>query len=188
MNFSIAYHPQTYGQTERVNQVLDDMLRMYVMNRTSKWEDYFHLLKFAYNNGKQATMGMSLFKALYGKKCITLVNWDDSVNRVILGPKIPKEMEHEIVKIRQNLKTSQDRKKIYADLKRSRKEFKVRDHVYLQVNIKKSSLKLKICAKLELRYCGSFEVLDIIGKVAYIIAFHVNMGAHNVFHVSLLKK
>ena len=84
--------------------------------------------------------------------------------------------------------TSQDRKKIYADLKRSRKEFKVRDHVYLQVNIKKSSLKLKICAKLELRYCGSFEVLDIIGKVAYIIAFHVNMGAHNVFHVSLLKK
>ena len=40
LNFSNAYHPQTDGQTERVNQVLEDMLRMYVMDKPSKWEDY----------------------------------------------------------------------------------------------------------------------------------------------------
>ena len=54
LNFNIAYHPHTDGQTERVNQVLEDMLRMYVMDKPSKWEDHLHLVEFAYNNGKQA--------------------------------------------------------------------------------------------------------------------------------------
>ena len=47
INFSTAYHPQTDGQTERVNQVLEDMLRMYVMEKPTKWEDYLHLVEFA---------------------------------------------------------------------------------------------------------------------------------------------
>ena len=51
LNFSTAYHPQTDGQTERVNQVLEDMLRMYVMDKPTKWEDYLHLVEFSYNNG-----------------------------------------------------------------------------------------------------------------------------------------
>ena len=50
LNFSIDYHPQTYGQTERVNQVLEDMLRMYVRDYPKKWEDYLHLVEFVYNN------------------------------------------------------------------------------------------------------------------------------------------
>ena len=51
LNFSTAYHPQTDGQSERVNQVLEDMLRMYVMDKPSKWEDYLHLVEFSYTNG-----------------------------------------------------------------------------------------------------------------------------------------
>ena len=51
LNFSNAYHPQTDGQTERTNQVLEDMLRMYVMDKPGKWEEYFHLVEFGYNNG-----------------------------------------------------------------------------------------------------------------------------------------
>ena len=53
---------------------------------------------------------------------------------------------------------------------------------------RKSSLKLGSCAKLAPRYCGPFEVLDRIGLVAYKIALPIDMRAHNVFHVSLLKK
>ena len=44
LNFSTAYHLQTDGQMERVNQVLEDMLRMYVMDKPTKWEDYLHLV------------------------------------------------------------------------------------------------------------------------------------------------
>ena len=50
LNFSISYHSVTDGQTERVNQVLEDMLQMYVRDHPKKSEDYLHLVEFAYNN------------------------------------------------------------------------------------------------------------------------------------------
>ena len=52
---------------------------------------------------------MSLYEALYGRRCRTPVTWDNPVNRVVLGPKLLKEMEQEVVKIRKNLKVAQDR-------------------------------------------------------------------------------
>jgi hypothetical protein len=58
MNFSTTYHPESDGQTERVNRVIEDILRMYVMDKPSKWEDYLHLVEFAYNNGYQASLKM----------------------------------------------------------------------------------------------------------------------------------
>ena len=114
LNFSTTYHPQTDGQTERVNQVLEDMLRMYVMDKPSKWEDYLHLVEFAYNNGHQASLGMSPFEALHGMGCINLANWDSPVNRTVLGIEMLKKMEQEIVNVKKNLKESHDKKKSYA--------------------------------------------------------------------------
>jgi len=61
LNFSTTYHAQTDGQTERVNQVLEDMLRMYVMDQPSKWEDYLHLVEFSYNNHYHASAKLSPF-------------------------------------------------------------------------------------------------------------------------------
>jgi hypothetical protein len=68
LNFSTTYHPESDGQTERVNQVIKDMLMMYVMDKPSKWEDYLHLVEFDYNNGYQTSLKMSPFEALYGRK------------------------------------------------------------------------------------------------------------------------
>ena len=87
------------------------MLRMYVMDKPSKWEDCLHLVEFDYNNGQQAALGMSPYEALYGRRCRTLVTWDNPVNKIVLGPKLLKEMEQEVAKIRQNLKVAQDRRK-----------------------------------------------------------------------------
>ena len=71
----------------RVNQVLEGMLRMYVMDKPTKWEDYLHLVEFAYNIGHQAiSFGMSPYEALYGRMCRTLVTWDNLVNKIVLGP------------------------------------------------------------------------------------------------------
>jgi hypothetical protein len=131
---------------------------------------------------------MSPFEALYGRKCNTLVMWDNPVDRAVVGLDFLKEMEEKMIKIKKNLKDAQDRKKGYADKGRTHKEFKVEDHVFLKVKANRSSLKLGNCSKLEARYCGPFEILERIGPVDYIISFPSSMSVHNVFHVSLLKK
>lgn len=61
LNFNSAYHPKMNGQTKRVNHVLEDMLRMYVMDRQSQWEDYLYLVEFTYNNGYHSSIGMTPF-------------------------------------------------------------------------------------------------------------------------------
>ena len=94
---------------------------------------------------------MSLYEALYGRRCRTPVTWDNPVNRVVLHLELLKDMEQEVVKIRQNLKAAQNRQKSYADKHRVNKEFSVGDHVYLIAMENKSSLKLGSCAKLSPR-------------------------------------
>ena len=66
LNLSTIDHPQMNGQTERVNQVLEDMLRAYVSKRQSNWEDYLPILDFSYNSAKHATKGFSPFMLMYG--------------------------------------------------------------------------------------------------------------------------
>ena len=85
LNFSTAYHPQIDGQTERTNQILEDMLRIYVMDRPSKWEDYLHLAEFSYNNSYQSSIKMSLFEALYGRRCRTSFSWSQPEDKLKLG-------------------------------------------------------------------------------------------------------
>ena len=73
--------------------MLEDMIHMYVMEKPTKWVDYLYLVEFAYNNGQQESLGMSPYEALYGRRCRTLVTWDNLVNRVVLGLELLKEME-----------------------------------------------------------------------------------------------
>jgi hypothetical protein len=66
---------------------------MYVMDKPSKWEDYLHLDEFTYNNGYQASLKMSPFEYLYGRKFNTLVRWDNLAERVVLRSELLKDME-----------------------------------------------------------------------------------------------
>jgi hypothetical protein len=64
---SSAYHPQTDGQTERVNQILEDMLRAYVVEHQGSWDQNLLWAKFSYNNSYQESLKMAPFKVLYGR-------------------------------------------------------------------------------------------------------------------------
>eukprot|EP00253_Pinus_taeda_P014999 PITA_14999 len=109
LNFNTAYHPQTDKQTERVNQVVEDMLRYYVMQQPTRWEEYLHLVEFAYNNGYHSSLKMSPFEVLYGRKCRTPSSWGGQEDKFLLGPEMLEEMEVMVKKVRANLNMAQDR-------------------------------------------------------------------------------
>eukprot|EP00253_Pinus_taeda_P029654 PITA_29654 len=102
-------HPQTDGQTEQVNQVVEDILRAYVMQQLTLWEEYLHLVEFMCNNGYHTSTQMSPFEVLYGRKCRTPSSWGGPEDRLSLGPEMLKEMEDMVKRVRANLKVAQDR-------------------------------------------------------------------------------
>src|SRR4051812_36282706 len=91
LDFSTTYHPQTDGQTERVNQIRGDILRACVLEYGSKWEDCLPFAKFSYNNNYQASLQMASFEFMYGRKCRTPLNWPEVGESHIFGPDILRE-------------------------------------------------------------------------------------------------
>jgi hypothetical protein len=96
LSFSTAYHPQTGGQTERVNQILEDMLRACALSYGAKWEDCLPFAEFSYNNSYQASLQMAPFEALYGRKCRTPLNWSETGESQVFGPDIIKEAKEQV--------------------------------------------------------------------------------------------
>ena len=71
LHFSTTFHPQTDGQSKRTIQTFENMLRSCVMQFKGNWDSYLPLVKFTYNNSFHSSIGMTPFKALYGKQCKT---------------------------------------------------------------------------------------------------------------------
>ena len=134
LKFSTAFHPQTDGQSERVIQVLEDMLRGYVLDFLGSWDRYIPLMEFAYNNSFQSSIGMAPYEALYGRKCRTPVCWTELNEHKVIGPNIVKDTEEKVQVIRKRLKAASDRQKSYAGLKRRDIAYEVGDKVFLKVS------------------------------------------------------
>ena len=93
---SSAYHPQTSRQTERVNQILEDLLRACVISSKGPWEKWLPLAEFSYNNSYQASIKMAPFEALYGRKCRTSLNWIELGERRYFGIDFVNEAEEQV--------------------------------------------------------------------------------------------
>ena len=187
--FSTAFHPQTDGQSERVIQIVEDMLRACALDFGGTWEKYLPLVEFAYNNSFQASIGMAPYEALYGRPCRSPVSWLEVGEATILGPELVRETTEKIKIIKSRLLTAQSRQKSYADRRRRPLEFGVGDHVFLKVSPRKGISRFGIRGKLAPRYIGPFEILERVGEVAYRLALPMQLaGVHNVFHVSMLRK
>ena len=186
--FSIAYHPQTSGQVERVNQILEDILRACVISFGMKWEECLSFAEFAYNNSYQACLGMAPFEALYGRKCHTPLNWSETGERQHFGPDIINRAEEQVWVIRENLNIAQSRQKSYYDSKHRDMIYNPGDQAYLRVTPMRGTHRFGIKGKLAPRYVGPFKVLARRGEVAYLLELPEKLSkVHAVFHVSQLK-
>jgi hypothetical protein len=186
---SSAYHPQTSGQMERVNQILEDMLQACVLEFPQKWDDCLPLAELSYNNSFQESIKMAPFEALYGQRCRTPLNWSEPGERCFFRTDMIKETEEKVRRIIHNLKEAQARQKNYADRRRKPLYFEVEDYVYLKVSPMKGVSRFGVKGKLAPRYIGPFPILERYGPVAYRLQLPKTLSAaHNVFHVSQLKK
>ncbi|KAL0540962.1 hypothetical protein IC582_020988 [Cucumis melo] len=189
LNFSTAFHPQTNGQTECLNQVLEDMLRACALEYPGSWDSHLHLMEFAYNKSYQATIGMAPFEALYGKCCRSPVCWGEVGEQRLMGPELVQSTNETIQKIRSHMHTAQSRQKSYADVRWKDLEFEVGDKVFLKVAPIRGVLRFERRGKLSPRFVGPFEVLERIGPVTYRMALPPSLSTvHDVFHVSMLRK
>jgi len=109
LSLSTAYYPLTNGQMERVNRVLEDLLRACILDFGGSWEQHFPLVEFTYNNSYQASIGMAPYEALYGRPCKSPNCWWEATDKLLLGPKMIRETSNKIELVRKRMKAAKDR-------------------------------------------------------------------------------
>ncbi|KAL6195768.1 hypothetical protein ACLB2K_031386 [Fragaria x ananassa] len=189
LHFSIAFHPQTDGQSKRTIQTLEDMLRACVLQFRGSWDKNLSLMEFAYNNNFHSSIGMAPFEALYGRQCRTPLCWNEVGERELCGPEIIHVTNEKIKVVRDRLKAAQSRQKSYADVRRKDLEFQVGVWVFLKLSPWKGVVHFGKREKLSPRYIGPYEIIERVGSLAYRLALPPELSRiHNVFHVSMLRK
>ncbi|GKD69452.1 putative reverse transcriptase domain-containing protein [Tanacetum coccineum] len=153
---STAYHPQTDGQSERMIQTLEDMLRACVIDFGCSWDVHLPLAKFSYNNSYHSSIRCAPFEALYGRKCRSPVLWAEIGENSLIGPELVQETNEKVVLIKEKLKAARECQKSYADNRRKPLEFEVGDRVILKASPWKGVIRFGKKGKLAPRYVGPF--------------------------------
>jgi len=194
---STAFHPQTDGQTERMNRTLEDMLRHFVSPHHDDWDQHIALAEFAINNSHQESINTTPFRLNYFKDPATPLSLGTK-SRVPAAQSFAESMQQSLVDAKKHLQAAQQRQKRYADMKRRDvPPLQVGDEVLL--SSKNITFKNAGTSKLLPRWLGPFTILDhashhrqcagedFLEPVAFKLDLPPNMRVHNVFHRSLLK-
>nr|GEX78166.1 putative nucleotidyltransferase, ribonuclease H [Tanacetum cinerariifolium] len=120
--------------SERSIQTLEDMLRCCALEWTRNWDDYLCLVEFAYNKSWHASIGMAPYEMLYGRKCRSLICWNEVGEEIIEGPELVWITSEKVEVAKEKLKEARSRQKSYTDKHRRTLDFKPGDHVFLNVS------------------------------------------------------
>jgi hypothetical protein len=188
LQYTTAYHPQTDGQSERVNQCLEMFLRCMVQDEPKQWKKWLALAEFWYNSTVHTSLGCSPFKALYGHEPnlgampLEETLTDQGVASVI------QDRAQQIEILKEHLTKAHNRMKLFADRQRTERSFQVGDKVLLKLQpYAQTTVVNRPYPKLAYKYFGPYTILDKIGQVAYKLELPSGCLVHNVFHVSQLK-
>jgi hypothetical protein len=182
---STAFHPQSDGQTERFNRILEDMLRHYVSPEANDWDRYLDLAEFAMNDAWHEGLESTPFLLNYGQHPRRPECLQGESSKNLAAADMIQSMQRLWAHAKLCLEQAQQRQKAWSAEHRAPLSFQVGDKVLLS----SSNLKLKgpACRKLWPKWLGPFTVTKCVGKVAYELALPPSMKVHKTFHVSLLK-
>lgn len=186
--YSTAYHPQTDGQSERVNQCLEMYLRCAVHDVPKQWRRWLPTAEFWYNSSFHSSIKCSPFKALYGVEpnLGALALWDDKTAPILDGEQW--DWGVHTTRLPDHILRAQQRFKKQADRNRTEHSFEPGESVLLKLQpYAQSSVANRPCAKLAYKFFGPFKIVDKIGKMAYKLDLPADSRIHPVFHVSQLK-
>jgi len=185
-NLSTAYHPQTDGQTERLNQILEQYLRIYINYQQDDWVEWLPLSEFAYNNSPHSGTGITPFftnKGFHPKL---------EVSMNITNSKDAQAMSADLTKLHQYLKEELQKTVTRYEIATENRgseipEGKLKEGSMVWLNSKNIKTKRPM-KKLDAKRLGPFRILKIISTHAYKLDLPLDMKQlHNVFHVSLLE-
>ncbi|GKE22411.1 putative reverse transcriptase domain-containing protein [Tanacetum coccineum] len=159
LDMSTAYHPQIDGQSERIIQMLEDMLRACVLDFGKGWDKHLPLVEFSYNNSYHTSIKAAPFEVLYGRKCRSPICWAEVGDRQLTGPKIIHETTEKIIQIKSRIQAARDHQKSYADVRRKPLEFQIGDKVMLKVSPWTGVIRFGKRGKLNPRYIGPFKII-----------------------------
>ncbi|CAI7901147.1 unnamed protein product, partial [Closterium sp. NIES-54] len=180
---SSAYHPQTNGQTERLNQIVEQLLRVACKDDIDKWDLHLQVLEFAYNNAKHAATGETPFFLYYGRHPLTPQQPTVSAT-VQPAHDFVTTMQQLWDRTHKRLRDIQSSQKRLADRHRRDHTIAVGDHVLLDTcNLNLGHLP----SKLRPRFCGPFLGKEQVSLVTFRLRLPASWKIHNAFHVQLLK-
>lgn len=175
LRLSSSYHPQSDGQTERVNQCLEAYLRCAVHSCPGNWFHWLHLAQFWYNTSVQSALGMTPFQVMFGRSPREFGTLQ--VDQCTVSDLETWLHEREVVKelLKQQLIRAQQRMKHQADKHRTEREFAVGEQVFLKLQpYIQTSVARRPHQKLAFRYYGPYTILQRVGSVAYKLALQEN--------------
>jgi hypothetical protein len=185
LHFTSGYHPEGDGQTERVNQTLEQYLRMYCNYQQDNWSQLLPLAEFAYNNAPSATTGVSPFFANKGYHPSISVHPERDLTSA-LAREMAVDLDELHQELREQIAQAQKRYQHYADLRRTpAPEFPIGSQAFVKAQFFRTSRPSK---KLSEKNLGPFEVIARVGSHSYTLRLPDSMRAvHPVFHVSQLE-
>jgi len=181
---SMAYHPQMDGQMERINQELEQYLRVFINHRQEQWPDWLGMAEFAYNNKVHAATKTSPFKANYGQdpkigfKGRRKGKYKVAEKFVERMRKIQEEVKAVLGKVQEEIKKFANRKR------REEEEYRVGDLVLLSTKDLKWQMKGRRSEKLTEHFVGPYKVKEIVSSNAIELELPKSIKIHPVVNVS----